>query len=295
MARQSIRPPAVAGTWYAGTPEALARDVDDHLTAVDARPAGTVGAVIAPHAGLVYSGPVAAWAYRAVASERYDVAVLIGPSHFVPFEGVAVDDRAAFATPLGSVRVATGEAEALVDAAGPVLGFDRRPHEREHSLEMQLPFLQRVQPSLPIVPAVMGYQTRETVDALAAALAQAYAGRRVLLVASTDLSHFFAAPTAARLDARVVEHVGRFDPDGLMQELERYPEHERGRYVACGGGPAVAVMRAALALGMTASRVLRRADSGDVSGDRDSVVGYLAAAFGTFSSPGLQPLGEVRC
>lgn len=269
----------------------MARDVDGYLGTVDALPDGRVGAVIAPHAGLMYSGPVAAWSYRAVASQDYDVAVLVGPSHYVAFEGVAVDDREAFETPLGSVLVATADAESLVTTST-VVSFDRRPHQREHSLEMQLPFLQRVLPGLPIVPAVMGYQTRETVDALAAAIATAFAGRRLLLVASTDLSHFFSASQAARLDARVVDHVSRFDAEGLMAELERYPEHERGRYVACGGGPAVAVMQAARALGMAESRVLRRADSGDVSGDRDSVVGYLAAAFGTFQSPGLHAVTE---
>ena len=151
---------------------------------------------------------------------------------------------------------------------------------------MQLPFLQRVQPDLPIVPVVMGRQTRETIDELARVLAEAYVGRRVLLVASTDLSHFFPAPEAADLDARVVGHVERFDPDGLMRELERYPENDRGRYVACGGGPAVAVMRAARTIGMSESRVLQRADSGDMSGDKASVVGYLAAAFGVFGTSG---------
>ena len=101
-----------------------------------------------------------------------------------------------------------------------------------------------------------------------------------LLVASTDLSHYFDAEEAARLDARVVEHVRRFDDDGLLAELERYPEGERGRYVACGGGPAVAVMRAARAIGATRAEVLVRADSSDVNGDRSQVVGYLAAVLG---------------
>jgi AmmeMemoRadiSam system protein B len=124
----------------------------------------------------------------------------------------------------------------------------------------------------------MGYQRRETIFALAEALTAALQGRRALLIASTDLSHYHDAATAAKLDARVVEHVQRFDPEGLLQALERFPEH------ACGGGPTVSVMLAARALGARDARVLKYGDSGDVSGDKDAVVGYLAAAFGSFTN-----------
>jgi AmmeMemoRadiSam system protein B len=121
----------------------------------------------------------------------------------------------------------------------------------------------------------MGYQTHATISDLAEGLSSALAGRVVLLVASTDLSHYHDAVTAARLDGRVMDHVAVFDADGLQDALDAFPEH------ACGGGPAVAVMRAARALGARHARVLKYADSGDVSGDKDAVVGYLAAAFGT--------------
>jgi hypothetical protein len=153
-------------------------------------------------------------------------------------------------------------------------------HAREHSLEMQLPFLARLHPDVPILPIVMGLQERDTIVALADALAEVCTGQAVALVASSDLSHFFDARTADRLDGRVADLVGAFDGAGLLEELERYPEHERGRYVMCGGGPAVSVMLAASRLGARRARVLRRAHSGDVSGDYDRVVGYLAAAFG---------------
>ena len=116
--------------------------------------------------------------------------------------------------------------------------------------------------------------------ALAATLAETLAGHQILMVASTDLSHYFDTAHAARLDARVVQCVNRLDPEGLLDELERYPEHDRGRCVACGGGPAAAVMHAARTLGATQSTVVRRADSGDVSGDTSEVVGYLAAVIG---------------
>jgi AmmeMemoRadiSam system protein B len=147
---------------------------------------------------------------------------------------------------------------------------------------MQLPFLRRVHPELPIVPVLIGFQHRQIIDALADAIVRAFTGRRALLIASTDLSHYFDAKTAKTLDERVQQHVAAFDPDGLLDRFEEYPEHERGRYVACGGGAAIAVMKAARGLGATGGRVLKYGHSGEVSGDYDGVVGYLAAAFGTF-------------
>ena len=152
-------------------------------------------------------------------------------------------------------------------------------HVREHSLEMQLPFLRRLLPDVPIVPIVIGYQTADTIAQLADALVHASDGRRPLLVASTDLSHYFDARTAAVLDGRVQACVEGFDAGGLLALFESYPEAERGRHVACGGGAAIAVMLAARRLDARRGRVLRYAHSGDVSGDHDAVVGYLAAAF----------------
>ena len=273
----SIRPAAVAGTWYPGAVAALRAAVGGHLAEAEPAPAGDVVAVIAPHAGLVYSGPVAAHAYRAVAGRPYDVVLLVGPSHYHGFEGVAIWPAGAFETPLGRVAVAAGVADRLL--ASPVVGTHPAAHDREHALEMQLPFLQEVLPDVPIVPLLLGYQERPTIEALAEALVEACAGLSPLLVASTDLSHYFDAARAAALDQVVVDHVARFDADGLLAEYERYSLNERGRYVACGGGAAIAVMLAAARLGADRGRVLRRADSGDVSGDKSAVVGYLAATF----------------
>jgi AmmeMemoRadiSam system protein B len=150
---------------------------------------------------------------------------------------------------------------------------DERPHRLEHSLEMQLPFLQAIVPDVRIVPMLMGSQVRAQVDALATVLARVAGKEDVLLIASSDLSHYHPAPVANRLDAAVVAEVEALRPDGLMGLLERSHEH------ACGGGPMVAVMKAAVAAGARAARVLRYADSGD-AGERDKsrVVGYMAAA-----------------
>ena len=283
MAREQVRLAAVAGSWYPGTAAALTREVDRYLSAATGPSPGEVLGILSPHAGLMYSGPVAAYAYHALRGQAYDVAVLIGPSHYDAFEGVAVAHHDAFETPLGPIRVDRDLCSALA-AASPLVHPRPSAHDREHSLEMQLPFLKRVLPELPIVPLVMGFQSRETIVAVGDALARTLRGRQALLVASTDLSHYFDGRTAGKLDGRVVDCVSRFDVDGLLEEFERYPEHERGRRVACGGGPALAMLRAARLLGASQARVLRYANSGDISGDYSAVVGYLAAAVGSFES-----------
>jgi len=276
------RAAAVAGTWYPGSPGALIREVDGYVAAAGDVPRGRVDAVIAPHAGLMFSGPVAACAYKAAsASGPYDAAVLVGPSHFVAFDGVALYPDGAFETPLGPIAIdgdLAGEIRGACDAVHPF----HAAHRREHSLELQLPFLARLLPGLRIVPLLMGRQTRETITALGDALGTVAASRRLLIVGSTDLSHYFDAATAASLDARVKSAVAAFDADRLLALFEEYPESQRGRYVACGGGPAIAVMRAARARGASAARVLRYAHSGEISGDMSGVVGYLAAAMGRF-------------
>lgn len=275
---RDVRPSAVAGSWYPATEARLSAAVDAHLAsaALD-EVARCPRAIIAPHAGLMYSGPVAAYAYTLVRQCRYTAAVLVGPSHFVGFQGVSIWPRGEWGTPLGAVKVADSLADALAAESRAIIEHPAA-HGREHSLEMQLPFVARLLPGVPIVPLVMGHQQRETAMALGDALARAITSHRtrnpgdILLVASSDLSHYEDAATASRLDAVVVRHVEALDADGLMDALEREPRH------ACGGGPMVSVLRAAALLGGTRARVLRYADSGDVSGDKSSVVGYLAAA-----------------
>lgn len=276
-----LRPTAVAGTWYPGTSGALTREVDAYLEAAATVLHGDLRAIIAPHAGIMFSGPVGAYAYNAAARRDFDVAVLVGPSHFVGFEGVALWPSGAFDCPLGPARIDDAGARAI--SAAPIVQPLPSAHRREHSLEMQLPFLKRVLPDLPIVPLLIGFQHRETIDALAEAIATAFAGRRALLVASTDLSHYFDAKTAVGLDRRVQQCVNDFDADALLDLFEQYPEHERGRYVACGGGAAIAVMKAAKTFGARQGRVLKYGHSGEISGDYEGVVGYMAAAIGTFT------------
>jgi hypothetical protein len=277
MAR--LRRAAVAGTWYPDDPGRLASAVDRYVAeaGVD-RPERPPRALIAPHAGLMYSGPVAAFAYKAARSTAYLSVVLVGPSHFVPFSGVSLWPEGEWDTPFGPVGV-DAELAAAIRAESPQVIEEDAAHGREHSLEMQLPFVARLLPGVPIVPLVMGRQSRGTAFALGDAIARAVAARQahagalpILLVASSDLSHYEDAATAAAMDAVVLGHVEAMDADGLMAALEREPRH------ACGGGPVVAVLHAARQLGARSARVLRYADSGDVSGDKTAVVGYMAAA-----------------
>jgi AmmeMemoRadiSam system protein B len=268
-----VRPAAVAGSWYPSTPERLAQQIDQYMANADIEPSTPPGAIVAPHAGLMYSGPVAAFAYRTVAGADYAAVILVGPSHFVGFQGVSIWPRGAWQTPFGAVPVAEDLAADIAGASHEVIEHPVA-HGREHSLELQLPFVAHLLPGVPIVPLVMGRQSRATAFALGDALATVVArvDGRVLLVASSDLSHYHDAPTAAAMDAVVLRHVEQFDADGLMRTLEDEPHH------ACGGGPMVSVIRAAIQLGCTRAQVLKYADSGDVSGDKSSVVGYMAAA-----------------
>lgn len=269
----TVRTAAVAGSWYPGTAAALTAEVDRYLDAAgEVSVPGRLVALVSPHAGLRYSGPVAAYGYGLLRGRPSLTAVLVGPSHRAAFEGVAVQAHGSWETPLGRVPIDEAVAEALV-AAGPDVLEDAAVHRDEHALEMQMPFLQRLIPELRVVPAMMGHQSRHEVERLSAALARALKGRRdVLLVASSDLSHFHPADVANREDAVVVGQVGDFDDEGLMSRLE---SHEN---VACGGGPVVTVMRAARSLGADRATILRYADSGDAGGGKDQVVGYLSAA-----------------
>ena len=299
-----IRRSAVAGSWYPDNPTRLAVELDLYLAkATSEITARSPRALIVPHAGLMYSGPVAAFAYKMLSGLSYRSIVLVGPSHFVPFRGVSIWPSGHWQTPFGAIAVDTELAHAIRTECFDVVDLPSA-HGREHSLEMQMPFVAHLQPGARIVPLVMGHQTRETAFALGDALARACRVRddgsgasrnpthigpvsvgrvpletaaiesgpaSVLLIASSDLSHYETAAVASRMDAVIVDRVEALDPNGLMTALEHEPRH------ACGGGPMVAVMHAARQLGASEAQVLRYADSGDVSGDKSSVVGYLAA------------------
>lgn len=271
--KASVRESILAGSWYPGEAGALRQMVRGFLAQAEpVKVPGRPVALIVPHAGLVYSGQVAAHAYKQLEGRKVDLVVLVGPSHRAYLSGCAVYPSGAWRTPLGAVEIEEAVAKALTGQS-PLIKADPQAHAAEHSLEIQLPFLQEVCPQAKIVPVMMGQQDPEIARGLAKALAAALKGYQgsFVLVASTDLSHFHAYDAAVRLDRVVCQRLEKFDAEGLARDIED------GKAEACGGGPAVAVLLAAKELGATGAKLLKCANSGDVTGDRSRVVGYAAA------------------
>jgi AmmeMemoRadiSam system protein B len=266
---KDIRRSVIAGSWYPGSRAELERTVDGFLANVEEEVVeGQLMGLIAPHAGYIYSGQVAAYAYKQLEGKAFDAVALLSPVHRLYIGPFAVTAYRYYETPLGLVEV---DSE-LVEAMRREVGLQRVGRDEEHSLEIQLPFLQRVLGEFKLLPIMMGDQAWETEQALGQALAKVLQDRKALLVASTDLSHFHDYDTAVSLDRVVLEHIEAFDPQGLARDLAAR------RCEACGGGPVVAVMLAAKALGADRAKVLKYANSGDVTGDRWRVVGYAAGA-----------------
>lgn len=270
---KEIRKSVLAGTWYPADPATLRGDISNYLRQVPLlEVGGPVVGLICPHAGYVYSGHIAAYGYRLAEGQRYDTVVVIGPSHRALFRGASVFSSGGYETPLGVIPVDESLADGILER-DPVLTSDRKPHAAEHSIEIQLPFLQVVLGEFRFVPIVMGTQDYRTCEAVADAIFQASKRKNILVVGSSDLSHFHNDEQAKRLDQVVIDLVQKRDHRGLSRELEE------GTCEACGGGPMSATMLYAEKAGARGVKVLKYASSGDVTGDRREVVGYLSAAF----------------
>lgn len=286
--RQAVRSPVAAGTFYPADAKRLETGVrtllDQALPPRGARPI----ALVVPHAGYVYSGLIAADGWRQSEGHRYDLVVLLGPNHTVAyFSGIAVFLGSGFRTPLGVVPVDEPAAAALL-AADHESTSDPLPHEREHSLEVQLPFVQTVLPGVPILPVVVGSEDPHRCERFGVALANVLAGRRALIVSSSDLSHYPRYEDARAADRAVLAAIARLDPEGLRRTVAA--EEHAGRpgltTCACGVSPLLATLAAARTLGATRGTVLSHANSGDaVAGDRERVVGYGAVTI-TVGEPG---------
>jgi AmmeMemoRadiSam system protein B len=286
--RQAVRPPAVAGSFYPLDPKRLAAEVGALLEqALPPRGVRPI-ALVVPHAGFAYSGLIAADAWRQAQGHRYDLVVLLGTNHTAGFfTGISVFLGSGFRTPLGVAEV-DGEAASALLAADHDCSSDPAPHEREHSIEVQLPFVQTVLPGVPILPVVVGDEDPRLCARLGVALANVLAGRRPLIVASSDLSHFPSYEDARAADRAVLAAMAGLDPDALRETVAR--EEGAGRRgldtCACGLAPVLAAMTAARTLGANRGTVISRACSGDAPpGDRSRVVGYGAVLF-TAGEPG---------
>jgi AmmeMemoRadiSam system protein B len=273
---KGVREPVCADDrWYPSSAPMLAGLVKGYLSKAEVEPVrGEFIGLIAPHAGYAFSGQVAAYAYKHLQKASYQRVVIIGPSHYVGFEGIAVDLHSGYRTPLGVVPVDRTFAEELL-RAGNQIHYLPQAFSREHSLEMQLPFLQTVLTDFRIVPVLMGAYDYATCTLLAQSLTNLIkkAEGKTLIICSTDLSHFYSGEKARALDKEFMDQVRAFDPRGLHRAMSA------GECEACGGGPAVATMLCSKELGANRAVILHYANSGDVTGNYTQVVGYASAAF----------------
>ena len=267
---QGLRPAVFAGSFYPADPVRLAADIDGYLAAAAPAappPAGRIVGLIVPHAGYMYSGRTAAAAYARVCGQAVDTVVVIGPSHRFGFEGASIWPDGGFETPLGTARVDADLAKAIAKAAG--FRFRPQAFAEEHSVEVQVPFIQRALPGAAIVPVVMGAPARATIRALAAALTKACRDKRVLVVASTDLSHYLPEKQARATDAATIDLVEGLETEAIIRKAEA------GENIMCGGGGVAALLLYAAKDGRPEVEVLARTDSASFGGP---VVGYMAAA-----------------
>ncbi|MGA7179407.1 MAG: AmmeMemoRadiSam system protein B [Thiobacillaceae bacterium] len=261
MFAQSIRTPAVAGLFYEGDPRQLSADVGALLAAA---PNNIIGAkaLVVPHAGYVYSGPIAATAYRTLQGRADTIrrVVLLGPTHRVAIHGLAVPTVTAFSSPLGSVPLDQAAIGQILDL--PQVVQSDRAHEMEHALEVQLPFLQSLLKDFKLVPLAVGHASTQEV---AQVLESLWGGEETLILVSSDLSHYHPYDEAARIDGRTVQNI---------LALHDSLDHEQ----ACGATPLNGLLRLAREKGLT-PHLLDLRNSGDTAGDKGRVVGYAAIAF----------------
>lgn len=269
----AVRQPVVAGQFYPADSTELRRSISNYLAQAGSPTIdGELVALIVPHAGYTYSGPVAAYAYKLLEKSKVNRVILVGPTHRVPYQGIAMyGPGVSWNTPLGTVQCDDSLCNRL-------LSFDRRitvselSQAQEHSLEVQLPFLQTVLKDFRLVPLGMGTQSAIEVDLLAHALASLRLDNQSIMIASSDWQHYHPASQGHVMDSLGMDCLLRLDGDRLQQFLDN------GKVEMCGGGPAVAVLKAAIARGADKVKILKYGDSGDITGDKSSVVGYVAAA-----------------
>lgn len=261
-----------AGTWYPGTEKELKKMLHGFLEDARGRVHGEIYGLISPHAGYIYSGPVAAFAYKTVDGMEFDDVIIIGPSHYHGFYGASVDTMAGRETPLGKVDFDLELARALIKQNKNII-YEPGAHSKEHSTEIQVPFLQTVLEKFRVIEIVMGAQDYNICEMLSEAILKVCAGKKILIVASSDLSHFHPQREAEQLDQLVIDAVSRYDPKVLSNRLDK------DSCEACGGGPMVTAMLVTKKLGAIKAKPVMYATSGNISGDYSQVVGYLAAVF----------------
>jgi AmmeMemoRadiSam system protein B len=272
----NIRPSPIAGTWYPANPTRLQETVDHYIETVSLPDLpGEVVALVVPHAGYRYSGAVAGHAFKAVKNRHFDFVTVISPMHQYLPQPILTSAHDAYQTPLGNIPVAKAQLAKIDSALQERIGARLTPisYDQEHSLEIELPFLQRsVQEDFALIPIMLREQNRELSKALGEILAEIFAGKSCLMVASSDLSHFYPESKANQLDHKVLKALADFSPENLF-DLKA-----KGQGQACGLAAIAAVMWASRAIGAQDVTILSYDTSASSTGDRSSVVGYGAAA-----------------
>ena len=269
------RPSPIAGRWYPGDARQLTTSVDAYIDAAQLPEInGEVVGVMAPHAGHVYSGPVAGYAFGAVRGMQPELVAVVSPMHQPYSQPLLTSAHQAYQTPLGSITIDQAAVAELNKKLEQELGFGLTPvrSDMEHSLEIELPFLQRaLAKEFHLLPVMVRDQSARVGQALGRALADVLASREALLVASTDLSHFYDQDQAKILDREMLRQVEAFNPLGVLEA------EEQGKGFACGRNALAAVLWAATDLGANTVQILKHATSGDITGDYSEVVGYASA------------------
>jgi len=266
--------PSIGGQWYPDNPELLVQNLEMYLSNVEVEKTdGKLFGIIVPHAGHMYSGQVAAHAFKCILGMDFDTVIVVSPSHFLPDGNIITTSHDAYQTPLGRVEI---DRVTLNEINNKLMeNFEEKlihvSNDPEHAIEVELPFLQYILKSFRLVPIMIFNQSSEIASALGHSIAQVIADRNALLVASSDLSHFYPDKIARNFDEEMLRRIQAFDPEGVIQ-VEIL---ERG--FACGRGAISTALYACRELGANKVRVLNYANSGEVSGDYDSVVGYGAA------------------
>ncbi|MGD0347075.1 MAG: AmmeMemoRadiSam system protein B [Terracidiphilus sp.] len=287
---QKVRPAAVAGAFYPADPQELSKMIDDMLAKATPPPVdGTIIAAVAPHAGYPYSGPVAAWTYAAIGAQvkvghKYSRVVLIAPTHYVGFDFTSVYDGDAYTTPLGKVPVDKEFARRLAKMSSTIQlsdkGHQATADAPEHSVEVELPWLQKILGNFELVPIVMGDTSYESSRALGVALAKMLRNDHdTLVLASSDLSHYHSYADAETIDHKTLHALEAYDYYSMSRNFQYRGPSEPGIWEACGGAPIVATMIYAERMGANKAEVLKYANSGDITGDKSRVVGYSADLF----------------
>lgn len=274
-AKTDLRPSPIAGQWYSSDPAALAQSIDDYIaSAGESDIHDEILGIIVPHAGHRYSGHVAGHAFSLLGGLHPEIVAVVSPMHHLSAHSIITADHDGYLTPLGAIEIDRELVNRLAGLVKDELGYGITAVKKdpEHSLEIELPFLQRTfAPGYKLLPIMVRDPTVDVAQALGSALAKVLAGCNCLLVASTDLSHFYSQSVAEVLDAEMLSRIEAFDPESVLRA------EQEGKGYACGRGALASVLWAARGLGANEVKILKYATSGDITGDYSQVVGYASA------------------